>query len=152
MSLREKINKQLNTGLKSKNKTLVSTLRLVLAAIKERDIANRTSEKKEEIKDQEIIKVLQKMKKQRQDAANLYKKGERPELLAVEEREIKIIDTFLPKQLSEEETQKICKEIITSTGASSIKDMGKIMGLIKKKYSGSIDFSKVNIIVKGLLS
>ena len=152
MSLREKINKQLNTGLKSKNKTLVSTLRLVLAAIKERDIANRTSEKKEEIKDQEIIKVLQKMKKQRQDAANLYKKGERPELLAVEEAEIKIIDTFLPKQLSEEETQKICKEIITSTGASSIKDMGKIMGLIKKKYSGSIDFSKVNIIVKGLLS
>ena len=152
MSLREKINKQLNTGLKSKNKTLVSTLRLVLAAIKERDIANRTSEEKEEIKDQEIIKVLQKMKKQRQDAANLYKKGERPELLAVEEAEIKIIDTFLPKQLSEEETQKICKEIITSTGASSIKDMGKIMGLIKKKYSGSIDFSKVNIIVKGLLS
>tara|TARA_B110001454_G_scaffold65167_1_gene63367 strand:- start:498 stop:956 length:459 start_codon:yes stop_codon:yes gene_type:complete len=152
MSLREKINKQFNTGLKSQNKTLVSTLRLVLAAIKERDIANRTSEKKEEIKDQEIIKVLQKMKKQRQDAANLYKKGERPELLAVEEAEIKIIDTFLPKQLSEEETQKICKEIITSTGASSIKDMGKIMGLIKKKYSGSIDFSKVNIIVKGLLS
>jgi hypothetical protein len=152
MSLREKINKQLNTGLKSKNKTLVSTLRLVLAAIKERDIANRTSEKKEEIKDQEIIKVLQKMKKQRQDAANLYKKGERPELLAVEEAEIKIIDTFLPKQLSEEETQKICKEIITSTGASSIKDMGKIMGLLKKKYSDSIDFSKANIIVKGLLS
>ena len=152
MSLREKINEQFNIALKSKNKTLVSTLRLVLAAIKERDIANRTSEKKEEIKDQEIIKVLQKMKKQRQDAANLYKKGERPELLAVEEAEIKIIDTFLPKQLSEEETQKICKEIITSTGASSIKDMGKIMGLIKKKYSGSIDFSKVNIIVKGLLS
>ena len=152
MSLREKINKQLNTGLKSKNKTLVSTLRLVLAAIKERDIANRTSEKKEEIKDQEIIKVLQKMKKQRQDAANLYKKGERPELLAVEEAEIKIIDTFLPKQLSEEETQKICKEIITSTGASSIKDMGKIMGLLKQKYSDSIDFSKVNTIVKGLLS
>ena len=152
MSLREKINKQLNTGLKSKNKTLVSTLRLVLAAIKERDIANRTSEKKEEIKDQEIIKVLQKMKKQRQDAANLYKKGERPELLAAEEEEIKIIDTFLPKQLSEEETQKICKEIVTSTGASSIKDMGKIMGLLKKQYSDSIDFSKANIIVKDLLS
>jgi uncharacterized protein YqeY len=152
MSLREKINKQLNTGLKSKNKTLVSTLRLVLAAIKERDIANRTSEKKEEIKDQEIIKVLQKMKKQRLDAANLYKKGERPELLAAEEEEIKIIDTFLPKQLSEEETQKICKEIITSAGASSIKDMGKIMGLLKQKYSDSIDFSKANIIVKDLLS
>ena len=152
MSLREKINKQFNTGLKSQNKTLVSTLRLVLAAIKERDIANRTSGKKEEIKDQEIIKVLQKMKKQRQDAANLYKKGDRPELLAAEEAEIKIIDTFLPKQLSEEETQKICKEIIESTGASSIKDMGKIMGSLKQKYSDSIDFSKANTIIKGLLS
>ena len=152
MSLREKINKQFNTALKSRDKTLVSTLRLVLAAIKERDIANRTSGKKEEIKDQEIIKVLQKMKKQRQDAANLYKKGDRPELLAAEEAEIKIIDTFLPKQLSEEETQKICKEIIESTGASSIKDMGKIMGSLKQKYSDSIDFSKANTIIKGLLS
>jgi len=152
MPLREKINKQFNTALKSQNKTLVSTLRLVLAAIKERDIANRTSGKKEEVKDQEIIKILQKMKKQRQDAAELYKKGERPELLAAEEAEIKIVDTFLPKQLSEEETQKICKEIIVSTGASSIKDMGKIMGSLKQKYSDSIDFSKANRIVEGLLS
>ena len=152
MSLREKINKQFNTALKSQNKTLISTLRLVLAAIKERDIANRTSEKKEEVKDQEIIKILQKMKKQRQDAAALYKKGERSELLAAEEAEIKIIDTFLPKQLNEEETKKICKEIIASTGATSIKDMGKIMGSLKQKYSDSIDFSKANIIVKSLLS
>ena len=152
MLLREKINKQFNTALKSQNKTLVSTLRLVLAAIKERDIANRTSGKKEEVKDQEIIKILQKMKKQRQDAAELYKQGERPELLAAEEAEIKIVDTFLPKQLSEEETQKICKEIIASTGASSIKDMGKIMGLLKQKYSDSVDFSKVNTIVKDLLN
>jgi len=152
MSLREKINKQFNTALKSQNKTLISTLRLVLAAIKERDIANRSSGKREEVKDQEIVKILQKMKKQRQDAAELYKKGERPELLAAEEAEIKIVDTFLPKQLSEEETQKICKEIIESTGASSIKDMGKIMGSLKKKYSDSIDFSKANTIVKGLLS
>ena len=152
MTLREKINEQFNTALKRKNKTSVSTFRLILAAIKERDIANRTGGKKEEVKDQEIIKVLQKMKKQRQDSADLYKKGERPELLEVEEAEIKIIDTFLPKQLSEEETKKICKEIIVSTGASSIKDMGKIMGSLKQKYSDSIDFSKANIIVKGLLS
>ena len=152
MSLREKINKQFNTALKNRDKTLISTLRLVLAAIKERDIANRTGEKKEEVKDQEIIKILQKMKKHRLDAAELYKKGARPELLAAEEAEIKIIDTFLPKQLSEEETKKICKEIITSTGASSIKDMGKIMGTLKQKYSDSIDFSKVNTIVKGLLN
>ena len=152
MSLREKINQQFNAALKNKNKTLVSTLRLILAAIKERDIANRTSGKKEEVKDQEIIKVLQKMKKQRQDSADLYKKGGRQELLNIEEEEIKIIDTFLPKQLSEEETKKICKEIIESVGASSIKDMGKIMGTLKKKYSDSIDFSKANIIIKGLLS
>jgi len=139
MSLREKINEEFNTALKSRNKTLISTLRLILAAIKERDIANRTAEKKEAVKDPEIIKVLRKMKKQRQDSADLYKKGERQELLEVEEEEIKIIDTFLPKQFSEEETKKICKEIIESTGVSSIKDMGKIMGSLKQKYSDSID-------------
>ena len=152
MSLREKINEQFNAALKSKNKTLISTLRLILAGIKERDIANRTAEKKEAVKDPEIIKVLRKMKKQRQDSVVLYKKGERQELLEAEEAEIKIIDTFLPKQLNEEETKKICKEAIESLGASSIKDMGKIMGTLKQKYSDSIDFSKVNIIVKGLLN
>ena len=92
------------------------------------------------------------MKKQRQDSADLYKKGGREELLNIEEDEIKIIDTFLPKQLSEEETKKICKEIIETVGASSVKDMGKIMGTLKKKYSDSIDFSKANIIIKGLLN
>ena len=152
MSLREKINEQFNAALKNKNKTLVSTLRLILAAIQERDIANRTSAKKEVVKDAEIIKVLRKMKKQRQDSADLYKKGERQELFEVEEAEIKIIDTFLPKQFNEEETKKICKETIESLGASSIKDMGKIMGSLKQKYPDSIDFSKANIIVKGLLS
>ena len=152
MTLREKINEQFNTALRSKDKTLVSTFRLILAAIKERDIANRSGGKKEEIKDPEIIKVLRKMKKQRQESADLYKKGGRQELLEVEEAEIKIIDTFLPKQLNEEETKKICKEVIESVGASSAKDMGKIMGQLKQKYSDSIDFSKVNTIVKGLLS
>ena len=152
MSLREKINEQFNTALKNKNKTLVSTLRLILAAIKDRDIANRTAAKKETIKDAEIVKVLKKMRKQRQDSAELYQKGERQELLEIELAEIKIIDTFLPKQLNEEETKKICKEVIESLGASSVKDMGKIMGSLKQKYSESIDFSKVNVIVKGLLN
>ena len=114
MTLREKINEQFNTALKSKDKTSVSTFRLILAAIKERDIANRSGGKKEEIKDPEIIKVLRKMRKQRQESAALYKKGGRPELFEVEEAEIRIIDTFLPKQLSEEETKKICKEIINN--------------------------------------
>jgi|TARA_Y100000815_G_scaffold12472_1_gene11050 hypothetical protein len=152
MSLREKISEQFNIALKNRNKSLISTLRLILAVIKESDIANRTNGKKEEVKDPEIIKVLRKMKKQRQDSADLYKKGERQELSEIEESEIKIIDTFLPKQLGEEETRKICKEIIKSVGASSIKDMGKIMGSLKQKYPDSIDFSKVNLIVKGLLS
>ena len=152
MSLREKINEQFNAALKNKNKTLVSTLRLILTAIKERDIANRTIEKKEGVKDAEIIKVLRKMKKQRQDSVRLYKKGNRQELLEQEEKEIEIIDTFLPQQLNEEETKKICEELIKTLGVSSIKDMGKIMGVLKQKYSDSIDFSKVNVIVKGLLS
>ena len=152
MSLREKINNQFNSAFKSKNKAAVSTLRLVLAAIKERDIAIRTSEKKELIKDEEIIKVLRKMKKQRQDSSDLYKKGGRNELLQIEQSEIKIIDSFLPTQLSEEQTEKICEEIIQSLGASSIKDMGKIMGEIKKKHADSIDFSKVSVIVKKLLN
>ena len=152
MSLREKINQQFNTALKDKNKTLVSTLRLILAAIKERDIANRTSEKKELVNDSEILKVMRKMKKQRQDSADLYKKGGRQELYDVEQSEIQILNSFLPKQLSEDETKKICKETIESLGISDIKDMGKIMGSLKQKYSDSIDFSKVSIIVKGLLN
>ena len=152
MSLREKINEQLKSALKNKNKNLVSTLRLVLAAIKDKDISNRTGEKKEVAKDEEIIKILRKMKKQRQDSAELYKKGERQDLLQIEESEIKIIDSFLPKQLSATETEKICKETIEEVSASSFKDMGKIMGMLKKKYPDSIDFSKVNIIVKGLLN
>ena len=152
MSLREKINEQFNAALKSKNKTLISTLRLILAAIKEREIANRTTEKKEGINDAEVIKVLRRMRKQRQESVSLYEKGGRQELLEVEKSEIKIIDTFLPKQLDEEETKKICEETIKSLGASSIKDMGKIMGELKKKYSDSIDFSKVNIIIKSLLN
>ena len=152
MTLREKINEQFNSAQRSNNKTVVSTFRLILAAIKERDIANRSGGKKEEIKDPEIIKVLRKMRKQRQESAALYKKGGRPELFEVEEAEIRIIDTFLPKQLSEEETKKICKEIIETVGASSIKDIGKIMEQLKQKYYDSVDFSKVNTIVKDLLS
>jgi len=152
MSLREKINEQFKTALKAKNKNLVSTLRLVLSAIKDKDIANRSGEKKDNVKDDEIIKLLRKMKKQRQDSAELYKKGDREDLLNIEEAEIKIIDSFLPKQLSEDQTKKICEEVIKSLGKPNIKDMGKIMSLLKKKYSDSIDFSKVSVIVKDLLN
>jgi uncharacterized protein YqeY len=152
MSLREKINEQFTTALKNRNKTLVSTLRLILAAIKERDIANRSGVNKEGVKDPEIIKVLRKMKKQRQDSSDLYQKGGRQDLQEAENEEMKIIEKFLPKQLGEEETKKICKEVIESLEISSIKDMGKIMGTLKQKYADVIDFSKVNIIVKSLLN
>ena len=151
MSLRKKINDQLNTALKSKKKILVSTLRLILAAIKDRDIANRSNSNKGEAEESEILNLLKKMRKQRQDSIELYKKGARQELIDIENEEIKIIDTFLPKQLSDEETQKICEKVINEVGASSVKDMGKIMGDLKKNYSTVIDFSKVGIIVKKLL-
>jgi len=152
MSLREKINELFYAAQKNRDKTLVSTLRLILAAIKEQDIARRSSSNKENIKDPEIVQVLRKMKKQREDSATLYQKGGRQDLLEVEKKEIGIIEAFLPKQLSEAETKKICEEVIKSVGASSIKDMGKIMGSLKQKYADVIDFSKVNIIVKGLLN
>ena len=152
MSLREKINKDFNIALKDKNKILVSTLRLILSGIKDKDIANRSKENKDGIKDPEIINLLKKMKKQRQESSILYKQGGRTELLNIENDEIKIIESFLPKQLGEEETKKICKDIVESLGATSIKDMGKIMGALKKEYSDVIDFSKVNTIVKGLLN
>ena len=152
MSLREKINEQLKTALKNKSKNLISTLRLVLAAIKDKDIENRTSESKKPANDTEIIKVLRKMKKQRQDSAKLYKEGNRQELLDIEIEEIKIIDSFLPKQLDDNETKKICEDLVKELGASSIKDIGKIMGALKKKYSDTIDFSKVSVILKGILN
>ena len=152
MSLREKINEQFNSALKSKNKNLVSTLRLVLAAIKDKDIANRSGKKKENAKDEEIIKVLRKMKKQRQDSAELYKKGERLDLFELEESEIKVIDSFLPKQLNEEETKKICVDMLNILGASDIKDMGKVMGELKKQHLDKLDFSKVGTIVRELLT
>ena len=151
MSLRKKINDDLNIAIKSKKKILVSTLRLILAAIKDRDIANRSNSNKGEAEESEILNLLKKMRKQRQDSIELYKKGARQELIDIENEEIKIIDSFLPKQLSDEETQKICEKVINEVGASSVKDMGKIMGALKKNYSTVIDFSKVGIIVKKIL-
>ena len=152
MSLLKKINEQFNMAQKDRSKNLISTLRLVLAAIKDREISKRVESKGKKLDDTEIVEVLRKMKKQRQESAKLYQKGGRLELLEAENSEIKIIDTFLPKQLSEEETKKVCKEVVESLGASSVKDMGKIMSVLKQKYSNSLDFSKANVIVKGLLS
>tara|TARA_B100000575_G_scaffold283969_1_gene277449 strand:- start:478 stop:933 length:456 start_codon:yes stop_codon:yes gene_type:complete len=151
MSLRKKIEDKLNDALKAKDKNIYPTLRLIVSAIKDAEIAGRTKGQKE-IKDSDIISLLKKMIKQRNESCEVYEKAGRNELLENEKKEIEVINTFLPKQLSEEETKKICKDIIKSVGATSMKDMGKIMGALKSKHADTLDFSKVSSILKGLLS
>ena len=151
MSLKKQIDDRLNQALKAKDKNTYPTLRLVVSAIKDAEIAGRSKGLKE-IKDSDIISLLKKMVKQRNESCEVYQKAGRKELLEIETREIEVISGFLPKQLNEEETKKICQETIKSTGASSMKDMGKVMGVLKSKYSDSLDFSKVSSIIKGLLT
>ena len=142
-----KIESRLNEALKSKDKKTYSTLRLVVAAIKDTMIAKKIKDK-QSLPDNDLISLLKKMVKQRNDSCDAYKKAGRSELLENEMSEIKIINEFLPKQLSEEETKKICLETIKTVGASSVKDMGKVMGALKKEYSDVLDFSKVSQIIK----
>ena len=151
MSLKKQIDDKLNQALKAKDKNTYPTLRLIVSAIKDAEIAGRSSGKKE-IKDSDIISLLKKMIKQRNESCEVYEKAGRKELLENEKKEISVISTFLPKQLSEEETKKICEDTIKIVGATSMKDMGKIMGVLKSKHADSIDFSKVNKILKGLLN
>ncbi len=150
MSLKKQIEDKLNSALKAKDKNTYPTLRLIVSAIKDAEIAGRSKGNKE-LKDSDIVSLLKKMIKQRNESCEVYKKAGRNELLESETKEIEVINNFLPKQLGEEETKKICEETIKSLGASSIKDMGKIMGTLKSKHSDSLDFSKVSIILKGLL-
>ena len=151
MSLKNQIDDKLNQALKAKDKNTYPTLRLIISAIKDAEIAGRSKGQKE-IKDSDIISLLKKMIKQRNESCEVYEKAGRKELLENEKKEITVISTFLPKQLSEEETKKVCEETIKSVGASSMKDMGKIMGVLKSKHADSLDFSKVSTILKGLLS
>ena len=151
MSLKKQIEDKLNEALKAKDKNTYPTLRLIVAAIKDAEIAGRSKGQKE-IKDGDITGILKKMIKQRNESCEVYKKAGRTELLESETKEINVINTFLPKQLSEDETKKICEEAIKSVGASSMKDMGKVMGMLKSKHADTLDFSKVSGIIKGLLS
>ena len=151
MSLKKKIEDKLNEALKAKDKNTYPTLRLVVSAIKDAEIAGRTKGQKE-ILDSDITAILKKMIKQRNESCEVYKKAGRNELLENENKEIQVINTFLPKQLSEEDTKKICEEAVKSSGASSMKDMGKVMGALKSKHSDTLDFSKVSLIIKELLS
>ena len=152
MSIKEKINDEYKTALKSKDKNKISTYRLILSGIKDLDISNRSGPSKKETDDEDIKKLLKKMIKQRNESVEIYKKNKREDLLKIEQGEIDLLSTYLPKQLSEEETKKICSETITKVGAQTIKDMGKVMGELKKNYSDSIDFSKAGSILKELLN
>ena len=152
MSLKEKIETNYNNSLKSKDKAQISTYRLILSSIKDLDIANRSGPNKKETDDEDIKKLLKKMIKQRDESIDIYKKNNRQDLLEVEQKEHGIISAFLPKQLGEEETKNICNEIIKKLNASSIKDMGKVMGALKKDYSDSLDFSKAGSYLKEVLN
>ena len=150
MSLQTKIEENLNQSLKNKDKSLYPTLRLILSGVKDLLIANRTKETKE-VSDQDVMGILKKMVKQRNESCEVYKKARRTELLEIETKEIEIISSFLPKQLSEEDTKKLCEEVIKKIGASSIKDMGKVMSDLKKTHGDVLDFSKVGSIIKVVL-
>ena len=151
MSLQNQIEEKLNQSLKNKDKSLYPTLRLIVSAIKDAVIANRGKDSKE-LTDQDIMSLLKKMVKQRNESCEVYKKAGREELLASETKEIEIISSFLPKQLSEEETKKICEDVIKKVDAASIKDMGKVMGELKKTHADVLDFSKVGSIIKTILN
>ena len=152
MPLKETIETQYKNALKAKDKTKISTYRLILSSIKDLDIFNRSGPNKKETDDDDIKKLLKKMVKQRTESIEIYKKNNRADLLEIEQNEFNILTEFLPKQLSEEETQKICSEIIVKLGASSNKDMGKVIGELKKLHNDEIDFAKAGPIIKELLN
>ena len=151
MSLKNQIEEKLNKALKAKDKDIYPTLRLVISAIKDAEIAGRSKNQKE-MSDGDITTILKKMIKQRNESCEVYKKAGRKELLENETKEIEVINAFLPKQLSEDETKIICADVVKSVGASSMKDMGKVMAALKSKHSDTLDFSKVSSIIKALLN
>ncbi|MDC3207725.1 GatB/YqeY domain-containing protein [Candidatus Pelagibacter sp.] len=152
MPLKETIETEYKNALKAKDKTKISTYRLILSSIKDLDITNRSGPNKKETDDEDVKKLLKKMVKQRAESIDIYKKNNRKDLLEIEQSEYDILTGFLPKQLSEEETKKICIDTIAKLGASSVKDMGKVMGELKKLHSDEIDFSKAGPLIKELLN
>ena len=152
MSLKDTIENEYKTALKLKDKNKISTYRLILSSIKDLDIINRSGPNKKDTDDEDIKKLLKKMVKQRAESIDIYKKNNRNDLLEVEQNEYDILTGFLPKQLGEEETKKICADLIAKLGANSIKDMGKVMGELKKNHSDEIDFAKAGPMIKDLLN
>ena len=152
MPLREKIETDYKNALKSKEKNKISTYRLILSGIKDLDILNRSGPNKKDTDDVDVKKLLKKMVKQRSESIEVYKKNNRNDLLEIEQGEVNILSSYLPKLLNEDETKKICLEIVEKIGASSIKDMGKVMGELKKDHSESLDFSRTGAILKEILN
>ena len=152
MSLKSKIENDYKNSLKSKDKIEISTYRLILSGIKDLEISNRSGPKKKETDDNDVKQLIKKMIKQRNESIDIYKKNNRADLLAVEEKEVNILSSYLPKQLSDEETEDVCRKTINETNAQNIKDMGKVMGILKKNYSDNLDFSKAGAILKEMLN
>ena len=152
MSLKQTIETNYKNSLKSKDKMEISTYRLILSSIKDLDIVNRSGQNKKETDDNDIKKLLKKMIKQRVESIEIYSKNNRQDLLEIEQKEFDLLSTFLPSQLSEEETKKICIDTISELGAKSIKDMGKVMGELKKSYPDNLDFAKAGPLLKELLN
>ena len=152
MPLKDTIETEYKNALKSKDKTKISTYRLILSSIKDLDISNRSGPNKKMTDDEDIKKLFRKMIKQRAESIDIYKKNNRSDLLEVEQNEYNILTSFLPKQLSEDETKKICADVISKIGANSLKDMGKVMGELKKTHADEIDFSKAGSMIKELLN
>jgi uncharacterized protein YqeY len=149
--MRETITAALKAATKAQDKRRISTLRLVSAAIKDRDIAARTAGKGEAT-EAELLELFAKMIKQREESAAAYDTGNRPELAAQEREEIDIIRSFMPRQMSAEETKAAAQAVVTETGATAMKDMGKVMAAMKERYAGQMDFAKASAVVKELLS
>ena len=152
MALKQTIETEYKNALKAKDKTKISTYRLILSSIKDLDIVNRSGPNKKDTDDEDIKKLLKKMVKQRAESIDIYKKNNRTDLLEVEQNELHILSGFLPKQLGEDETKKLCGEVIAKLGASSVKDMGKVMGELKKTHADEIDFAKAGPLIKELLN
>ncbi len=150
--LRDRLKEELKASMIAKNESRTGTIRLILAAIKDKDIASRTEENRDGISDESILSLFASMIKQRNDSIEMYKKGNRQDLADKEQAEIDIIREFMPKQLSAEEVAAAIKTVIAATGASSIKDMGKVMGELKAKYAGQLDFSAASATIKQMLS
>jgi uncharacterized protein len=146
--LRQELSDSLKTAMKAKDSCATSTIRLILAALKDRDIAARTQGSDEKLNDDQILEVLQKMVRQRRESIEMYIKGGRQDLADREAREIEVIEGFLPRPLSEAESKSAVSEVISELGASSIKEMGQVMGELKRRYPGRMDFSKASAIVK----